>query len=175
MRQLTSCFRSQRSWPVLGCCSTIPQPVPRENPERVPRKVGLNLRALREIRGWTQAQAAMRLGITARTLQRYEAGWKGMTIFIAARLAAEYKTPTWALFHRLLLARMPKRRPGRPRKNALAAVQKAAREADAAGVEARLRGAINPPPKDEIQASGDAVRSRRLPIEGPRPRTVRPT
>ncbi|MGH7298130.1 MAG: helix-turn-helix transcriptional regulator [Polyangiaceae bacterium] len=85
----------------------------REIPEKIKYVVGDNLTRARQYKGWTQAQAAKRLGMSVRHLQRLEGGWN-MTILTAANLARKYGESTWRLFvpTRWKLDRQP----GRPRK-----------------------------------------------------------
>ncbi len=99
--------------------------MPREDPERVPFTVGHNLVRFRNDKDWTQAQAAKRLGVSVRHLQRLEKGWN-MTIRTAAKLASKYGRRTQDLFE------SPKtklqRQPGRPRKTTVEAAREAARK-----------------------------------------------
>jgi transcriptional regulator with XRE-family HTH domain len=88
--------------------------VAREVPERIPLWVGHNLTKFRQLRGWTQAQAARRLGVSIRHLQRLEAG-RNIRILTAARLARKYDVSTWMLFSAPRM-KLPRRQPGRPRR-----------------------------------------------------------
>jgi DNA-binding XRE family transcriptional regulator len=88
--------------------------VAREVPERIPLWVGHNLAHFRQLRGWTQAQAAKRLKVSVRHLQRLEGGWN-MQILTAARLARKYGVHTWMLFSAPRM-KLLHRQPGRPRR-----------------------------------------------------------
>ncbi len=116
----------------------------REIPEQIPRVVGFNLMRLRQgkrLRGkrWTQADAAKRLKVSVRQVQRWEAG-VNMTIVHAAQLARFYGVPTWQLFSLPSTnSRWMWRQPGRPRK-ALVATR---------GGAVVVRGAVEGDPEGE--------------------------
>lgn len=92
----------------------------REIPERIPQVVGFNLTKFRQMKRWTQTDAAKRLGVSVRQIQRWEAGWN-MTIVRAAKLALFYGWPTRMLFE-VPRGRWLAPQPGRPRKALVATV-----------------------------------------------------
>lgn len=55
--------------------------MPREDPERLLRNIGLRIAELRERGGSTRAQFAERLGVSVRYLARIEGGKQNLTVY----------------------------------------------------------------------------------------------
>ena len=56
------------------------------------RRLGIKLLRLREARGWTQANTALRCGMKQQEYQRIEAGKVNVTVHTLAKLAACFCT-----------------------------------------------------------------------------------
>jgi transcriptional regulator with XRE-family HTH domain len=61
--------------------------VPREDPDRLLKNIGLRLAELRQRRGWSRERFAERLQIVPRYLARLEAGKQNLTVHRLAWLA----------------------------------------------------------------------------------------
>lgn len=72
----------------------------RKSPEHLAllADLGARLRDLRERKGWTQEQAAERIDITPRHLQRIEAGAVDLSLLTLHRCCAVYGADLRALF-----------------------------------------------------------------------------
>lgn len=75
--------------------------------------LGRRVREVRRERGWTQEEAAERVGLDVRELRRVEAGRVNMTLASLSRLARGLGTTARALLDPP--ANRSPRRPGRPR------------------------------------------------------------
>lgn len=74
--------------------------------------VGRRIAEVRRERGWTQEEAAVRLGMEVQSLQRIERG-TNLTLRSMAKIAACYAVPVRTLLDEPAAV---DRRPGRPRK-----------------------------------------------------------
>lgn len=81
---------------------------------RVMDWVGRNLAALRQARGWTQAEAAEALGADVKAIRRAESGTANLTIASVVTLAQKYGVSTGILFSEP--GDLSPRKPGRPRR-----------------------------------------------------------
>jgi transcriptional regulator with XRE-family HTH domain len=81
---------------------------------RVFEDLGRRVREVRRERSWTQEDAAERLGVDVRELQRIEAGRVNMTLQSLVRMARSLGVPVRELFE-APASRGP-RKPGRPPK-----------------------------------------------------------
>lgn len=90
----------------------------RNDPEKLVRAVGERVRELRQARGWTQNDLAMRLRAAVQRVQNIERGGENLTIFSLARLAEAFDVLVSELFERP--SPTGSRRLGRPPKRATA-------------------------------------------------------
>jgi transcriptional regulator with XRE-family HTH domain len=86
--------------------------VQRRDPQDVVDAVGRRIAEVREHHGWTQEEAAERLGISLRHMKRIEAG-HNMTVHTLARIAFAFEVAPASLLN--APRSTAPRRPGRPR------------------------------------------------------------